>query len=90
MTKFQKLIVLFLFVITISANYYFFIFLPGRERIEQKRIEQIKVDCSKDLRIKLRILEEVYKAESVPYTKEALSLSERNYVYNLCLRQHGL
>lgn len=90
MTTFQKLIIFFLFIASISVIYYFFVFLPDRESAEQKRIEQIKTDCYKDLRAKLTLLEELAKAEGVPTTKTSLSPSEQDHVYELCLRQHGL
>lgn len=90
MNTFQKLIILFLFVATLFAIYYFFIFLPDRESAEQKRVEQVKVDCYKDLRAKLVLLEELAKAKDVPITEASLSPSEQDHVYKLCLRQHGL
>lgn len=89
MTNFQKLISLLLFVITFSSIYYFFVFLPNKERAGQKRIEQIKAYCWKDLRWKLDFLNEAAKSKGVSNYK-GLSSSEQDHVYKLCLHRNGL
>lgn len=92
MTNFQKLIVLFLFIITFSSIYYFFSFLPAKEKAEQKRIEQIKSECFQDTKLKTELLSALAKSEGVPISapEAHLSPSQQDHVYKLCLRQHGL
>lgn len=88
MTTFQKLLVLLLFIVTFSFIYYFFVFLPDKEKVEQKRIEQIKSSCVKDVSELQELVRIQAKADGI--SKATLSISEKNYYYQNCLHRKGL